>query len=63
MKWEDYKEQGLNCFKISLEDWEKTSIECPICGVSVYKDIGRIYTCYPPKYRYKCFKCDWTDWF
>jgi len=64
MKWEDYKEQEISHLKISLEDWVKTNIECPICGEPVYKNIGCICACYPAKYRYKCSKCDWTDtWF
>lgn len=61
MKWEDYKEQELNRFKVATENWVKTSIECPICGEIVYKNIGGICACYPPKYVYKCFRCDWTD--
>lgn len=62
MKWEDYKEQETNRFKeMPSGNWMKTNIECPVCGELVYKNVGLVSVCYPPKYQYRCAKCDWFD--
>ena len=62
MKWEDYKEQETNRFKeMPPGNWVKTNIECPVCGELVYKNVGLVLACYPPKYQYRCVKCDWFD--
>ena len=65
MKWEDFKDATLkNMESIDFSEWKKTNIECPNCGILIYKNVRYVLACYPPKYKYKCLKCGWTDtWF
>ena len=54
ISWDDFKEQKkmLNC--------EETNIACPKCGAAIWKSLGIIIS-YPPKHKYMCFKCGWTE--
>ena len=59
MKWEEYQQQARD--KINLWNWKETDIECPNCGEKIFRCATLTLACIPPKYRYKCFNCDWTD--
>lgn len=41
---------------------EPTAIACPCCGRALYKDTTVILTSLPPKYRYFCVACKWSDY-
>ena len=58
MKWEDFIKINKN--EILTATYERTDIECPKCGVYVYKDITKIYTSNPPKHKYYCPNCNWS---
>lgn len=57
MKWEDYQN---TLFKL-YENREKTSIECPKCGALLWRRTDIVLTTYPPKFRYECDSCQWSD--
>lgn len=60
MKWEDFCHyQSLNTIDV---EYEPTNIECPKCGELLKKYIRVVLASYPPKYRYDCLKCGWSDY-
>lgn len=59
MKWEDYQNQAKD--KLGWWGWDETDIECPNCGEKIFRCATLTLTSIPPKFRYKCFNCDWTD--
>ena len=62
MEWKDYQKERLEeVFLMPKET--KTNIWCPHCGGPVYKDMSKVLTSYPPRYRYFCEQCGWEDTF
>lgn len=60
MKLEEFK----NSVKESTtffykERFEKTNIDCPMCGSLIYRDCSIVLTSDPPQYRYICKSCGW----
>ena len=49
--------------KITMEDWNKALYKCPICNGSVKRDYSIMYMSNPPKYRYFCRECGYSDIF
>jgi transposase-like protein len=64
MKWDEFvKDRCSNIKYIFSEDnFEPTNIECPKCGATVYRDLRYAYASFPPKCRYICKECDWSDY-
>lgn len=63
MKWDEYqikKYETFNAFGDG-QTWLKTDIECPKCGEPIYVNTSVVLTTYPPKYKYQCNKCKWTE--
>ena len=59
MKWEEY--QKIRSATLNLSEWEITEIECPECGMPVYRNKEIVLTMYPALYWYKCHDCGWSD--
>lgn len=60
MEWEEYKQEYYS-LPFDLSEWQKTNFECPECGGVIYKNIRYVFATYPPKYTYRCSKCNWTE--
>ncbi len=57
MKWEDFTSSYT-----ATTEWASTSIECPECGEYIKRNTMMVYTTYPPKFKFKCFKCGWLGY-
>ncbi len=57
--WDDFVEsKNGNVFTNAVP----TQIACPKCGKRIYKRTDITLTCYPPKHKYFCSKCDWVGY-
>lgn len=62
MTWEEYKRQRLQINKyVDHQHYMQTEIECPTCGMPIYKNVSLVLTSYPPQYQFRCMNCGWTD--
>jgi late competence protein required for DNA uptake (superfamily II DNA/RNA helicase) len=43
--------------------WNKDLFSCPRCGEGVKRDFSVAYMTNPPKYRYYCRSCNWSNIF
>lgn len=59
MKWDNFKDQGLNY--IYIPPYIETDIECPNCGHKVYFNNTTVFTSNPVQYQYVCKHCGWAD--
>lgn len=47
--------------KITMEDWNKDLYRCPRCNGAVKRDYSVMYMSDPPKYRYFCRNCSYSE--
>lgn len=61
------KEEFIKKFKFdedkAMEYWNKDLYKCPICNGGVKRDYSVAYMTNPPKYRYFCRNCSYSDIF
>lgn len=60
MKWEDYKRMEEE--KSEYPNYIKTHVECPKCGMYIYKRTDIVLTSYPAQYQYECKLCGWVGY-
>lgn len=60
MTWEEFKNK--QAMPNTPYGFEKTDIECPVCGELIYKDVQHVLTSYPPQRMYRCFNCEWLGY-
>lgn len=59
MTWDEFTSQK----KYTVNSgYTATDITCPKCGKPIYKRTDIVLASYPPKYEYRCFNCQWSDY-
>ena len=56
MKWEEYQKQQ----RAIPPDKVLVDVECPKCGMKIYRRTDVVLTTYPPMHGYVCENCGWT---
>ena len=51
----------LNYFEMN-KPWSDPVYVCPNCGGGMCRENNVVYASYPPKHRYKCNKCEHTEY-
>ncbi len=59
--WDEFKDQRTDFRNLVDQKKIPTAITCPKCGEMVYRDDSIIYVSMPPKHKYFCEKCGWSD--
>lgn len=62
MTWEEFKDTRIEFHNLVDQKKIPTYITCPKCGEKIYRDDSIIYASMPPKHKYFCDKCDWSDY-
>ena len=47
---------------ITIEEWDKDLYKCPQCNGAVKRDYSVAFMVYPPKYRYFCKECGYSEY-
>lgn len=60
------KEEYVEMFKamgskVTKEEWNKSLFKCPRCNGGVKRDYSITFMTDPPKYRYYCKECGYTE--
>lgn len=61
MTWEEFTDTRIKFHNFVDQAKVPTDIVCPKCGEKVYRDDSVIYASMPPKLKYFCDKCGWSD--
>lgn len=59
--WEEFEDTRIKFHNFVDQTKVPTDIVCPKCGEKIYRDDSVIYASMPPKCKYFCDKCGWSD--
>lgn len=48
--------------EIDMNEWNKELYRCPRCNGAVKRDYSVMYASIPPKYRYFCKECSFSEY-
>ena len=55
-------EASISVTPYIMKEWSDPIYQCPKCSGGMCKNLMEICTSIPPKYRYSCNKCGYTDY-
>ena len=58
---EEFIEQLKDVTLITTDEWNMPMYKCPRCNGEVKRDYSKIFMTNPPKYRYFCKNCSYTE--
>lgn len=61
MSREDFIKKLAEQKEIEMDEWNKDLYKCPRCNGAVKRDYSVMYATFPPKYRYFCRDCSFSE--